>query len=601
MYKSIKIHDNNSPLMQVNNFGNKSSIKDGKLNKKYKIITKNLKNVSLNILKNRSKNPTILNLGNNYVTEFHLVKYRPKRLTKLKDQGNSQIPITEMGGNSFELEKVNKSVDKNKNFNNKTGTNLIDDFLNNKTIINNFAENEFKSYYILKFAKISEDFNKLKNFDEIMSDNMNKRIFDEYFEKISKLIETQNKLYFNNIEYNQNSINRNDNIVNNNISPNVSSYNSIIPSINFNETTKNKTRNNLVQDMPNLFSNTSNNLNLTKYNSLNNTYITTLSSFNSPNFNNFTKNMKSLFSTWAEIMINFTKFIAHILKEISIYKTDNLNLKKKNVSDETHLNKVSRELDELKKYINKFDINHKIYSQMHKENKINDLKKGFLMKENEYKLTIYKLEKEIKALTTLLDNNKIYYTKYLDLSKEIGINRKEKEMLKVKFNKELQENNIQFLVEKDLKEEMNLKIEKLNDELKGINEEKNEEKRNNVEMQSLIKKLRNEMVEKKENIMMLNEELEIYIRKYCEEKSKYLTTLKDLKLLEIKVNKENESKNTIEKEKENENNGQNKIKDENGPVSPKFLKNSKSIKRIKKIDDKNKSDTENFSQNNNKI
>ena len=601
MYKSIKIHDNNSPLMQVNNFGNKSSIKDGKFNKKYKIITKNLKNVSLNILKNRSINPTVLNLGNNYVTEFHLVKYRPKRLTKLKDQGNSQIPITEMGGNSFELEKVNKSVDKNKNFNNKTGTNLIDDFLNNKTIINNFAENEFKSYYILKFAKISEDFNKLKNFDEIMSDNMNKRIFDEYFEKISKLIETQNKLYFNNIEYNQNSFNINDNIVNNNISPNISSYNSIIPSINFNETTKNKTRNNLVQDMPNLFSNTSNNLNLTKYNSLNNTYITTLSSFNSPNFNNFTKNMKSLFSTWAEIMINFTKFIAHILKEISIYKTDNLNLKKKNVSDETHLNKVSRELDELKKYINKFDINHKIYSQMHKENKINDLKKGFLMKENEYKLTIYKLEKEIKALTTLLDNNKIYYTKYLDLSKEIGINRKEKEMLKVKFNKELQENNIQFLVEKDLKEELNLKIEKLNDELKGINEEKNEEKRNNVEMQSLIKKLRNEMVEKKENIMMLNEELEIYIRKYYEEKSKYLTTLKDLKLLEIKVNKENESKNTIEKEKENENNGQNKIKDENGPFSPKFLKNSKSIKRIKKIDDNNKSETENFSQNNNKI
>ena len=601
MYKSIKIHDNNSPLMQVNNFGNKSSIKDGKFNKKYKIITKNLKNVSLNILKNRSKNPTVLSLGNNYVTEFHLIKYRPKRLTKLKDQGNSQIPITEMGGNSFELEKVNKSVDKNKNFNNKTGTNLIDDFLNNKTIINNFAENEFKSYYILKFAKISEDFNKLKNFDEIMSDNMNKRIFDEYFEKISKLIETQNKLYFNNIEYNQNNFNINDNIVNNNISPNVSSFNSIIPSINFNETTKNKTRNNLVQDMPNLFSNTSNNLNLTKYNSLNNTYITTLSSFNSPNFNNFTKNMKSLFSTWAEIMINFTKFIAHILKEISIYKTDNLNLKKKNVSDETHLNKVSRELDELKKYINKFDINHKIYSQMHKENKINDLKKGFLMKENEYKLTIYKLEKEIKALTTLLDNNKIYYTKYLDLSKEIGINRKEKEMLKVKFNKELQENNIQFLVEKDLKEELNLKIEKLNDELKGINEEKNEEKRNNVEMQSLIKKLRNEMVEKKENIMMLNEELEIYIRKYYEEKSKYLTTLKDLKLLEIKVNKENESKNTIEKEKENENNGQNKNKDENGHDTPKFLKNSKSIKRIKKIDDNNKSETENFSQNNNKI
>ena len=591
MYKSIKIHNNNSPIIQISNFNNKSSIKDTNLNKRYKLITKNLKNVSLSILKNRTNNANIINLGNNYETEMHLLKYRPKRLIKLKEQGNSQIPFTEMGGNSFELEKVNKSVDNKRIFNYKTGTNLLRDLINDKNMINNFADNEFKSYYVLKYAKISEDFSKLKNFNEIMSDNINKRTFDEYFEKISKLIETQNNLYFNNIEYKPNNTNIND------ISPAITAYNSLIPPVNFNETTKNRTRNKSVQDMPNIFATTSNNLNLKKYNSLNNTYITTLSSFNSSNYNNFNKNMKTLFSTWADIMINFTKFIAHILKEISIYKTDNLILKKKNISNETHLNKVSKELDELKKYINKFDISNKIYSQMHKENKINELKKGFLIKENEYKLKIYKLEEDIKSLMTLLDNNKIYYDKYIDLSKEVGKNRKENELLKVKFNKELQENNLHFLVEKDLKEELNIKIEKLNKELNEMHEEKNEERKINFEMQSLIKKLRIELNEKNEIIMMFNEELEIYIRKYNIEKENYLRTLKDLKLLENKVNQENELK--IAREMENQNNEQNHNKEEKDPNIEKLNKNNNKNNQNIKNEENNKSTTTNFVSNNN--
>ena len=577
MYKSIKLHDYNNKLLQINNFANKNPGKDSKMNKKYKIITKNLKNVSLNVLKNNNKNLKILNLGNNYVTEFHLLKYRPKRLTKLKEQGNSQIPFTEIGGNSFELEKVNKSVDKKVIFNNKTGTNLFGDLINEKNMMNNYSDNEFKSYYILKFAKISEDFSKIKNLSDLMNETTNKRVFDEYFDKLSKLIENQNKLYFNNIEYNPNNINLNENYANIN-TPNISSYNSIIPSKNFNGSKKNHTRNNSVQDIPNIFSNTSNNINLTKHtNSSNNTYLTTLTSLNSSNFNNFNKNMKTLFSTWSEIITYFTKFITHILKEISVYKADNLNLKKKNISDETQLNKVSRELEELKKYINKFDISNKIYSQMHKEDKIKEINRAFLLKENEYKLKLYKFENDIKALTTLLDQNKIYYTKYLNLSKEIGKNKKENELLKVKFNKELQENNIQFLVEKDLKEELNLKIEKLNNELNEMHEEKNEEKKINIEMQSLIKKLRIEINEREENIMMLNEELESYIRKYYEEKSKYFTTLKDLKLLEKKLKLDNELK--MAKEAENKNNNQNQ--EEKGTDSTKSNKTNKSDKKSK--------------------
>ena len=69
--------------MQITNFSNKSTQKENKLNKKFKIITKNLKNVTLNILKNRAKKEKIVNLNNEYITEMNLIKFRPKRLLKI--------------------------------------------------------------------------------------------------------------------------------------------------------------------------------------------------------------------------------------------------------------------------------------------------------------------------------------------------------------------------------------------------------------------------------------------------------------------------------------------------------------------------------------
>ena len=563
MNKHIKVHtyepDNNNNSSQECNFPkNKSSIIEKKVDNKFKIITKNLQNVSLNILKNTKYNPKILNLNNNLVNEIPLIKFRPKRLIKINEQGNSKISLTEIGGNPFGNDKTNKSSDKKIILSKRTGRNLLSNLKTGLNISDNFSDNEFKSYYILKFAKNSEDFNKLKTCCDLMIDNLNKRFFIDNFDKLSELIETQNKLYFKNIDFNQNT-NLNENYINNILS-NRSPYNSDINyPFNFNETTKNRTRNKSVQDFPcqNIFANTSNNLNystnITKYNNnlINSTYITTISSFNSSNFN---KNMKSLISNWSELISLLIKFLSIILKDLSIYKTEHFKLERKNISNETQLIKVRKELEELKKYINKFDINNKIYSQMHKENKIKELKKGFNLKENEYKVTIYKLEEEIKSLTNLLDKNKIYYEKYIDLTKEMGKNRKEKELLKIKFNKELQENNVQVLVEKDLKDELYLKIEKLNNEINEINKEKNEEKKAIVELQSIIKKLRLEIIEKKENIMMMNEELEIYINKYFDEKTKHLNILKDFKLLEQKVYQDKEINLIKDSESKNENN-----------------------------------------------
>ena len=55
---------------------------------------------------------------------------------------------------------------------------------------------------------------------------------------------------------------------------------------------------------------------------------------------------------------------------------------------------------------------------------------------------------------------------------------------------------------------------------------------------------------------MLNEELEIYIKKYLDEKAKYLSIFKDFTILEQKVFK-NKEVNIIYSENTNENSNQN--------------------------------------------
>lgn len=598
MYKPIKIFnelDKLNIIIQDDNSPKKTKTPSNvkKIVPKFKINKNSLKNVSLNILKNRNKNPNILNLSSNDETEFHLLKYRPKRLIKIRDQGNSKIPFTDIGGKSFELEKINKSAEKKIIDNNIINSNLSKNLTDNEKIanvnINNYNDSEFKSYFILKFAKNSEEFNKLKSLNELFNDEYNKRNYEDIFDKISKLIELQNKLYFKNLEYNPSiNLNQSMNNSNNQIMP----YNSLLPSVNKNtETTKNRTRNNSLQDIPSMLSTTLNLMNnfqnSTKYNSLNNTYITTLTSATPKNNKDFIHNMKILFQTWSEIVINFTKMLSNIMKELSLIKTENSNLKKKNIIDEIRLNKTDKEYNELKKYLNRFDINMRINTQISSENKINNLKSDFLKKENEYKLMIFKLENEIKSLTVLLDKNKIYYEQYKDLSNEINKNKKEKELLKIKYNKELYENKIQIMAEKDSKEELYLDIEKIKKELTKVKQEKNEEKKINIEIQSLIKKLKINITEKEENIIMLNEELTTFIRKYKEENYKYLNLFKDFKLLEKRFYENNKEKNNKE-EDDNSN-----IKNDNGSVTPKFNKFNKS-------EDKSKSpSTSNLTQNNN--
>ena len=518
-------HKKLTEIIHVSNLNSSQNMK-----KTEKINKQKLKKISLNSIKNRTTNLNALSLRNNNITEMHLLKYRPKRLIKLKEQGNCQIPFCNMGGLSLDFEKTFSSDDKRYKINSDLNQNILTNIPENERLMNSNNDTEFKSTFIFKFAKNTEEFNKLSTYSELIDDNNEKRIFEETFSKISKLIESQNKLYFNNIDNNTNtSTNNNISVVNNyDVSPLKTNF--------LNTNSKYQNRNKSNNDLINLFTYTSNNLNT--YSNLNNTGMTSTNMSSSNN----NKNMKKLIIFWSEFIVLINKLLSQIFKELSICKKENTNLKKKSYRDELKLNNKINELDDLKKYINRFDINMKINHQIQKAKEIKELKEEFKKKENEYMLLIYKLEEEIKNLTLLLEKNKSYYDQYKNISKEIDKNKRQCEILKIKFNKELQDNNIKILIEKDYQDELKININELKEEINEMKKEKEVSKKVKIELQAKIKKLEMIITEKEENILMLYQELEYYMRKFNEEKFNHLNIRNEFYILEKKLYKIEEEK-----------------------------------------------------------
>ena len=576
--------DNNKNLLdmiKVRNLTTKNELKQNESNNKYKYQPQDLRKISLNSLKSSINNPNTASLKSNNLTEIHLLKYRPKRLIKIREQGKTQIPFSKYGGLSIDLGKTYSSDDRKYNSKKNTSQNLYN-ISDNEKLMNSNNDTEFKSAYVLKFAKNSEEFNKLSNFTDLITDFNEKKNFEETFSKLSKLIESQNNILFNILDSNNN--NNNDN--SNNISV-INNFDITPTNINFlNTKTNNQIRNKSNIELTNFFTNTSNNISTN--NPLN--IGRTSTNFSSQN-NNY--NSKKLIIFWSDFIITLNKFLSKLFNKFNFCKKDIEKIKKKSYRDELKLNNKINEVDELKKYLNRFDINKKINNQIQKEFEIKQLKKEFKKKENEYMILIYKLEDEIRNLTILLEKNKYYYDEYKNISKEIDKNKRQREILKNRFHKELQDTNVKILIEKDNQEELKVKIEKLNERIEEMKKEKEKSKTDNIELQAKIKKLEMVIGERDENIKMQNEEIEWYIRKLNLEKFNFNNFKNEFNILEKKLL-------NLEKEKQNEETGIKKGMLNNSKlnlIDKRF--NSLSPKYFKKEDIYGSPSPTDFTQNNN--
>ena len=144
----------------------------------------------------------------------------------------------------------------------------------------------------------------------------------------------------------------------------------------------------------------------------------------------------------------------------------------------------------------------------------------------------FQLRDEIFSLVKLLDKNKGYFNKYKEAKKEINDNKKNAELLKLEFNKELQDKKLEYALEKDQKEELSVKLDELKETIKELKEENDSNKRQEIENNAQILKLKIVLGEKNEHLMMMNEELEQYIREYEKEKYNVQNTQNSLRALE---------------------------------------------------------------------
>lgn len=249
---------------------------------------------------------------------------------------------------------------------------------------------------------------------------------------------------------------------------------------------------------------------------------------------------KKVITSCCDYSFYMNKYCELIFSELQNEKERNMKLRKRNFELESTLTNKSTELNELKTYLNKYDVSSRITLKKSKEDTVESLKKQFIQKENSFLLTIRHLEEEITDLTILLNKNKEYYDKFKESEKKVDEKKRQNEEMRFAFNKELHNKVLENAICKDKQYELLEKIEELEKEIAVMKEESENQKRSYVELNAQMKKAQTILNEKNENIMMLNEEMENYYISYEREKSEHFNTIQALNSLEQRFYNANE-------------------------------------------------------------
>jgi hypothetical protein len=515
MLSPINLKNNSKDFFTINSIKNVYSSKS-KLVKTTHVPQNNqlIRLIQINPLKT-SDQPISPKRNQNNLTEISNVKYIPRRFAP---GFPVEIPLKNIGRSTLDCKKLFGPRGSNSN-------NNIEKYdENNKKSFNNIKNNSFKNEYIVKFSNNSRNFNKLeKYFEFISSENQNN--FQAIFTKIKESLKLQTQMLFSN---NNNYYDK----------ENIKNYIEDIKSGFYkyrNDRTFSlpKIPTTIAHDESNDISNTDQNIAPT------------------PSKDNETENFnfKNISMELYEYGSLINKFLNIILNDLRQCKNSNKKINQKMTEYEIRLANNNKEIENMKKFLNKYEVSSKIYLKIKNEKELDKVKASFNQKENQYILSIYKLEEEIKTLTSLLDHNQKYYHQCKDLQKEIDIGKKKNEELKFMFNQEMHEKNIERAIERETEEDLLQKMENLNEIIEELKKEADTRRKNDIENQIKIKKLNMILEEKNENIMMLNEELDIYIRELNKVRN-------SLNITKIELNNlENVILNTIkEKDKDKDNN-----------------------------------------------
>ena len=285
---------------------------------------------------------------------------------------------------------------------------------------------------------------------------------------------------------------------------------------------------------------------------------------------------KEIISKWYDMCSLINKFLTLIFTELKESKETIRKLNQKIKEGEIRLGNNNKEIESLKSFLNKYEVNSKIYLKIKNEKEIEKMKSIFNKKENEYILTNFRLKTEINNLTSLLEENQKYFNKSKELEKRIDLEKKKNEEIKFIYSQELNEKNIESVIKAENEEVLNNKIKELENTIEEIKSDKDNYKKKDIENQMKTNNLLMVINEKNENIKMQNEEIEWYINEYSKLNKNYLDTRKDLSNLENLLM-------TKMKEKENnkESNEQGLSNDKKNEKENKINENDKNIDKDK--------------------
>ena len=249
-------------------------------------------------------------------------------------------------------------------------------------------------------------------------------------------------------------------------------------------------------------------------------------------FDDLGKNLD--FFLWKKLVIyvlerikNHFKILENILIELSetINKYNMLN--KKNIA----LNYSNLKVEKMNNILNE---NYKSITEREKVYKLNKIN-SFNTKsniENIYKLENFKLNSEIEDLTLLLNKNKDYYKKYVELTNEL----ENKNLSIKKLNQSLYQVTLDLNVKNAILNDIEKKYE---EKISNLKKEYNFNIKNldllqkiSVDDKTKIKKLQILQETVNERLIMLNEEMQSWIYLYLKEKKEHIQTKKTLETCE---------------------------------------------------------------------
>ena len=432
--------------------------------------------------------------------------------------------INKLGKSTLDVKKIFGKINIKKK--RETEKEEIKDVPNEKLL-------SFKNEYILKFAKNYEYFNNLGKNSELISENKKENFLD-FFKKIKRILINQTNIFFDDYKMK----NKEENF----------KFETLDIKSGFYKYKSNQSNKSL--ELPKIFTTLQNEelseISMIEKNKLKENKIE--EKLNSKN--------KEIISSWYQLCTLINKFLSLIFNELKESKEYIRQITQKLKDYEVRSEKNNKEIEHMKSFLDKYEVNSKIFLKIKNEKEIEKMKLIFNKKENEYILSNYQLKTEIKNLTSLLKENQKYYNLYKQLEKEKDIDKKKNEELKYFYNLELQEKNMENIIHTENEEELNKKIDELNKIIEGLKNDKDEYKKKDIENKIKIKNLIMNINEKNENIRMQNEEIEWFIREYNKLNNNYLDTKKDLRNIEnllltkMKGKENKKERNELEKNKE---------------------------------------------------